>query len=423
MINENFLHFIWKFKLFDCSNLQATNQAEIQILQQGLHNHNAGPDFLNARIKIQDLVWCGDVEIHVNSSDWYLHQHQLDDNYATVILHVVYENNQEIVTSRGEPLICLELKNRIPETYIEEYQTLYQSVSNLPCSYAIGNLSNMFWESYAERLLIEKLEIKMTSVRQIFLDANKNYQECFYQLLAYSLGLKINANTMLNLAKISPLLLLQKHGDNRLQTEAILYGQSGLLEQNHKSDYAKKLKNEYVFLAQKYKLRSMTPVQWKFFRLRPSSFPTLRISYLADFISNSSAIFEQLFNFKSVKSISFFFDLKVSDYWNSHYVFDKKSKTANKKMGKATLGLILINAILPFCFFYARQKSDHEMMMRVVDSYRELKYEDNKIIRYYIAAAVEVKTALKSQALIHLHQEYCIPRKCLNCRVFNQILK
>ena len=423
MINENFLHFIWKFQLFDFSDLKDTNQVDIHVLKQGVHNHNAGPDFLNARVKVDDLLWCGDVEIHVKSSDWYAHKHQLDTNYNSVVLHVVYENDQEVKDSSGAFLVCLELKNRIPEKYISEYQSLYHSVSNLPCSYAIGNLSTMFWQSYSESLLIERLEVKMNTIRQIFLDVNKNYQECFYQLLAYSLGLKINANPMLNLAKATPLLTLQKHQNNRFQIEAMLYGQSGLLERNCKSDYAKKLKNEYAYLAQKYKLRSISPTQWKFFRLRPSSFPTIRISYLADFVSNASFVFEQLFNFKNIKTVVSLIDLKVSPYWNTHYVFDKEVKSVNKRMGKATFDLILINAILPFCFFYARQKSDHEMMMRVVDSYRALKYEDNKIVRYYIDAAVEVKNAFKSQALIHLHQAYCIPRKCLNCRVFNQILK
>ena len=423
MINEEFLHFVWKFQLFDFSDLQSTNQASLQILKPGLHNHNAGPDFLNARVRIGDILWCGDVELHVKSSDWYAHNHQVDENYDTVILHVVYENDVEVKSRSGESIICLELKGLIPEKYTSEYDTLFHSISNLPCSYAIGNLDRLFWESYSERLLIERLESKMAWVQKVFLAANKDYQECFYRLLAYALGLKINAEPMLDLVDATPLLMLQKHRPDRTKIEALLYGQSGLLKRKYVDDYPKELQQEYKFYVEKYHLQSISPHQWKFFRLRPSSFPSLRISYLADFVLKSEPIFEELFHFQNLKSILPFFNLSLSDYWKEHYVFDKKVKTLNKSLGKSTIDLVLINAVLPFCFFYARQKSDEEMMMRVVDSFRALKYEDNKIIRYYKEAGVEVKSAFKSQALIHLHQQYCIPRKCLNCRVFNQILK
>jgi hypothetical protein len=423
MINEEFLHFVWKFQLFDFSDLQSTTLASVQILKPGLHNHNAGPDFLNARVRICDILWCGDVELHVKSSDWYAHKHQEDENYDTVILHVVYENDVEVKSRSGESIICLELKDLIPEKYTSEYDTLFHSISNLPCSYAIGSLDKLFWESYSERLLIERLEGKMARVQEIFLAANKDYQECFYRLLAYALGLKINAEPMLSLSENLPLLLLQKHRPDRMKIEALLYGQSGLLKRKYVDDYPNELQQEYKFYVEKYHLQSISPHQWKFFRLRPSSFPSLRISYLADFVLKSEPIFEKLFHFQNLKSVQPFFNLHLSAYWKAHYVFDKKTKTSNKNLGKSTIDLVFINAVLPFCFFYARQKSDEEMMMRVVDSFRSLKYEDNKIVRYYKEAGVEVKSAMKSQALIHLHQQYCIPRKCLNCRVFNQILK
>jgi len=423
MINEEFLHFVWKFQLFDFSDLQSTHQVSLQIVKPGLHNHNAGPDFLNARVRTDEILWCGDVEIHVNSSDWYAHNHQVDQNYDTVILHVVYENDVEVNSRSGEPIVCLELKDLIPEKYTSEYDTLYHSISNLPCSYAIGNLDKLFWESYSERLLIERLESKMARVQEIFLSANKDYQECFYRLLAYALGLKINAEPMLSLAENTPLLLLQKHRPYRTKIEALLYGQSGLLKRKYVDAYPKQLQNEYLFYSEKYKLQSISPHQWKFFRLRPSSFPSLRISYLADFVLKSAPIFDQLLKFQNLISLLPFFSLELSPYWKAHYVFDKEVKTSNKTLGNSTIDLVFINAVLPFCFFYARQKSDEEMLMRVVDSFRELKYEDNKIIRYYKEAGVDVKYAIKSQALIHLHQQYCIPRKCLNCRVFNQILK
>ena len=239
MINEEFLHFIWKFQLFDFSDLQSTHQNTLQILKPGLHNHNTGPDFLNARVRIDDMLWCGDVELHVKSSDWYAHNHQLDGNYDTVILHLVYENDLEVKSRSGKALFCLELKELIAEKYTTEYDTLYHSISNLPCSYAIGTLDMLFWECYSESLLIERLESKMARVQDIFLSANKDYQECFYRLFAYALGLKINADSMLSLAENTPLLLLQKHRPDRNNIEALLYGQSGLLNRKYLDDYPK----------------------------------------------------------------------------------------------------------------------------------------------------------------------------------------
>ena len=422
MINEEFLHFIWKFQLFDFSNLRTTNNESIHVFKPGLHNHNAGPDFLNTKIKINSIVWFGDVELHVKSSDWLKHKHQFDENYNTVVLHVVYEDDIEIRLENGAALPCLELKSLIPNKYLTEYDSLFHSMATLPCNYAIGNLETLFWSSYTETLLIERLEFKMNRINILFVDSKNDYKECFYQLLAYALGLKINADSMLDLAKTSPLLLLQKHRGNRMQLEAILFGQSGLLLRKYTSDYPKQLQNEYSFLAQKYKLNPISPTQWKFFRLRPSSFPSLRISQLADFVVKSETIVEQLFSFKNTKTILPFFKLQVSDYWKTHYVFDKTTLKTNKQIGKSTLDLILINAVLPFCFFYARQKSDSEMLARVVEAYQSIKSEDNKIVSYFKEAKLAVHTAAKSQALIHLHDQYCIPRKCLNCRVFNQIL-
>tara|TARA_B100000963_G_C22573016_1_gene647009 strand:+ start:191 stop:946 length:756 start_codon:yes stop_codon:yes gene_type:complete len=248
---------------------------------------------------------------------------------------------------------------------------------------------------------------------------NKDYQECFYRLLSNSLGLKINAEQMLNLAEEAPLLMLQKHRSNRFQIEALIYGQSGLLERKYTDLYPNKLKQEYRFYAEKYRLRPIASKNWKFFRLRPYSFPSLSISHLADFVFKSESLFNKLFNFKNLKELLPLFNLTTSDYWKSHYVFDKRSKYQNKRIGKSTIYLI-DTAIL---FFYAKMKSDEPMSMRVLDAYQELKYEANKIIRLYKDAGLKVHSAMSSQALIHLYQNYCIPRNFLNCSVFNQILK
>mgnify|MGYP000167769259 CR=1 FL=1 len=421
-VNEEFLQFIWKFQLFNFSNLKCTNKEELLILSPGTHNHNSGPDFLNTRLRLGGMLWSGDVEVHFKSSDWYLHNHEENSHFNAVILHVVYEEDV-VVFLEGSSLPCLELKELIPEEYLNGYEALYYSKAEIPCSYAIGGLNKFFWNSYAERLLVERLEIKQAHVRDVFLATKQNYQECFYRMIAYSLGLSINADSMFRLAEVTPFRMLQKHRISRFQIEALLYGQSGLLERRFSDDYPKELQKEYVFYKEKYGLEPIEYQQWKFFRLRPNSFPTLRISYLADFVFKSESMFDLLFQFKHVDEILPFFNLNLSEYWKSHYVFDKKSKKRNNRLGSFTVNIILINAILPFCFFYAKQHSDELMMQRVLDAFMHLKYENNKVVNYFKTAGVPVKSAAMSQALIHLHQNYCIPRNCLNCRVLNQILK
>lgn len=421
-VNEDFLQFVWKFQLFNFSNLKSTNNEELLILFQGVHNHDSGPDFLNAKLRLDGILWSGDVEVHLKSSDWHKHSHQKNSHYDAVIMHVVYEEDIVVVRD-GALLPCLELKGLIPEDYLTGYEALYHSKADIPCLHAIGGLSKFFWSSYAQRLLVERLEVKQARVREVFLASSQDYQECFYRLLSYSLGLSINADSMLRLAEVTPFKMLHKKRTSRVHLEALLYGQSGLLMKSFNDDYPKVLQHEYNFCRQKFGLQPLEHNQWKFFRLRPNSFPTHRISFLADFVFKSEYIFDLLFQFKHVNEILPFFNLSLSAYWKSHYVFDKKSKFKQHKMGSFTRNIILLNSILPFCFFYAKQHSDDLMMQRVLNSYMDLKYENNKVIRKFKEGGVTVSSAMMSQALIHLHQNYCIKRNCLNCRVLNQILK
>ena len=423
MINEAFLQFIWKFQLFNFSSLKCSEGLPLLILHRGVHNHNSGPDFLNVKLRVNQMLWTGDVEVHVKSSDWIAHKHSGNHQYDAVILHVVYEEDVQLNQVDGVPSFCLVLKGLIPEKYLNGYDTLYHSYSEIPCSYALSDLDSFFWNSYTERLLVERMEYKQSQVEPIFIASNKDYQECFYRLLASSLGLKINKESMLILAEATPLLMLQRQRPDRLNIEALLYGQSGLLFKEFKDDYPKKLRRVYLFYKGKYKLEALKHQQWNFFRLRPNSFPTLRISYLADFVLKSASIFDALFQYKDLKSLLPFFNLDLSSYWEFHYLFDRKSKRRSLHLGDATRNSIIINAILPFCFFYAKQHSNESMMMRVLETFKDLKCEKNKIVRNFKEAGVKGRSAITSQGLIHLYQNYCIPRNCLNCRVLNQILK
>lgn len=423
MINEDFLHFVWKFQAFNFTDLRTTKGEQVCVLKPGIHNKNSGPDFKFAHVQIDGVLWVGHVEIHINASDWYRHKHHLDDNYDAVILHVVYNANQKVYRLSGKEIPTLVLCGLIFEKYLFEYDSLFHSMESVPCSKSLKTIELSFMKTYYEALMIERLEMKNIKINTMFVNSNKDYKECFYQLFAYALGLKINAAQLQDLAVRSPLALLAKHRDDRLAVESILYGQSGLLNRCFSDEYPRKLKSEYLYFKEKYKLHSINYKQWNFFRLRPSSFPTVRISMLADFCVKSDSLFHELLQFSSLHTIKEYLNLKVSSYWRNHYVFDKKANTRNVRLGKTTIDLIIINAVLPFCFFYATQKSNYQMMQSVIDSFRQMKSENNKILRFYKQCGVKVYSALESQALIHLHQNYCIKRKCLNCRVFNQILK
>lgn len=423
MINEDFLHFVWKFQLFDFLDLKTEDGKELCVIKPGVHNENSGPDFKSAKISIDGLVWVGHVEIHVNASDWYSHSHHQDGNYDSVILHVVYQNDKSVIDASGEPLFTLSLKDKIPEKYLYEYDSLYHSIQNVPCSKSLAAMDKFFMSSYYEALIVERLEMRSNKIKALLNDCNNDFRECFYRLFAYALGLKINASQMQSLAERCSLKLLTKHTNSRLSVEALLYGQASLLDRNFKDEYPNKLKSEYLFLKEKYKLNAIDNKQWSFFRLRPTSFPTVRISMMADFCIKSNLLFQELFNFSSLKKMKSMLCFNVSDYWKTHYVFDKRVKNRKVTLGTMAIDLILINALLPFSFFYAKQKSNYKMMQDVIDAYGEIKAENNKILRYYVQCGLNAKSAIESQALIHLHQNYCIKRKCLNCRVFNQIIK
>lgn len=423
MINEEFLQFLWKFQLFKFQNLQTEDNADVQVFSKGVHNFNSGPDFNSAEILIGNIRWYGDVEIHFKSSDWVIHKHHKDPNYNSVVLHVVFHDDVKVYKEDGGVIPTIVLKNRIPKKYLYEYSTLYQSKKTIPCSYELSNIESIFWDDYYESLLVQRLENKCVQIKRLFIDTQQDYQECFYRLFAYSLGLKINANHMLALAEACPLSLLRKHIPNRLSIEALLFGQASLIKRNHTDAYPKSLQNEYKYLKLKYKLRSEEFQNWNFFRLRPSSFPTQRISLLADFVIKSPQLYHELLRFRSIDRIKKYIEISVSEYWKSHYVFDKKSNLRKGKLGQTSLQVILINAVLPFCFFYAKENSNYNMMVSVLESFYLLKSENNRVIRFYKESGLIPRNAFQSQALIHLHQNYCIKRKCLNCRVFNQIIK
>ncbi|MBL4655487.1 MAG: DUF2851 family protein, partial [Bacteroidia bacterium] len=416
------LQYSWRFGLFDHSNLKTQDGEEIKILANGVINKNAGPDFLNSKIKIGDTVWAGKVEIHHKSGDWLKHSHEKDSAYDSVIMHVVYENGTVIKRTDGSIIPCLELKNRISTNFIENYEKLIQNDSWIPCESHIGKVDDITISNWLNRLLVERLEDK-TSVIAALLKGNKNnLEETFYQLLANNFGFKVNGLPFELLAKSLPLTVIAKHKNNLKQIEALFFGVAGFLEQDHSDKYLLELKAEFNHLKLKFNLKPLDVSIWKFLRLRPSNFPTIRIAQFAELIHKSHHVLSYILECKDPKSITKLFETEASNYWNTHYHFNKESAKRIKKLGDTARTNIIINTVAPFLFHYGQIKqleNYKELAIGLLDS---VPPENNHIIKNFENLGIKTRSGFDSQALIQLKSNYCAHKKCLQCSIGNKIL-
>lgn len=422
-IREDFLHYVWRMRLFNLEDLTTTDGTSIQIIDFGEHNTNAGPDFLNARIKIDGTLWAGNVEIHVKASDWLKHKHQNDAAYDNVILHVVYENDTDIQRTSGSTITAFELRKRVPGKLISQYLRLINSESWIPCQYHFMDVPNITKALWIDRLLIERLENRIKLLRDTLVQNGNNWEVTFYQRLARNFGSKINTEPFEILARNTPLLTLAKHKNNLFQLEALLFGQAGLLQDDFEESYPNSLKKEYDFLQKKYSLSPLMPVMWRFMRLRPANFPTVRLAQFAALIHQSTHLFSKILVAKTLKEVrQLFEEVKVSEYWETHYKFDKESKKRSKKLGKSTINLFIINTIVPFLFFYGREKGLEEYEDRALNFLENLSPESNHIINKWKDLKFRPDSAYQTQALLELKINFCDKKRCLDCAIGNKIL-
>lgn len=421
-MTEAFLHHLWKFKLFDSARLLTTDGEAVEVLKPGLHNTDAGPDFFNAQLKIGETTWAGNVEIHLKSSDWNKHKHTSDAAYNNVVLHVVHEHDEEVYT-RGETRIAtLELKDRFNPAIFQNYVGLVESLRWIPCEDHIGKVEPIIMDNWLDRLLTERLE-KNTQLVFHSLQVNRNnWEETFYHHLAKNFGFKTNALPFEMLAKSLPLSILAKHQDHLNQLEALLFGQAGLLDRDFHESYPQQLKKEYEFLRSKFSLKPMDGSQWKFLRLRPSNFPTLRIAQFARLLHNGQRLFHQCIAAEEIKPLENLFAVHVSDYWRSHYVFDKPSREHDKTLGADAARIILVNTVIPLIFAYGTFRNEEACQMKALRFLEELPAEKNSIISGWNCLGITSSNAGRTQALLQLKNEYCSQKKCLLCSVGNKII-
>ncbi len=417
-IPEDFLHYVWRMKRFDVHQLYSTEGESLTILNYGQYNTNAGPDFLNAQVRIGDTLWFGHVEIHVYSSDWLKHKHE----YENVILHVVLEEDAPIRNRQGCRLPCLEIKKRIPKKLLGTYRKLLHNEHWIPCQHHFEKVPDISKELWLERILIERLQAKTAMQKQRLENNNGDWEETFYQFLSRGLGMKQNSDAMDQLACRTPLSIVRKHRNSLFQLEALFFGQAGMLTPHFEEPYPRNLKKEYLFLRQKFNLTPMTGQQWNFLRLRPANFPSIRIAQLAAMLYQTFHLFNKALVAANVKELENMFELTLSNYWYDHYKFDKVSKGKFKRLGHATRQSLIINTVIPYIFLYAEERLNQETKVKTMNWLREMKPESNAIIRGWKSLGYSPDSAFKSQALIQLKTNYCDQKKCTHCNIGNAIL-
>ncbi len=422
-MKEDFLHYVWKYKLFDTSNLLTTNKEIITIINSGQHNTDAGPDFFNGKVLIGSTTWAGNIEIHINSSDWLAHKHQHDKAYNNVVLHVVFNDDKVIYDVNDNPIPTLELKNLISDELISKNQYLQSSKDWIACQNQINIVDSFTINTWLNRLAVERLERKSEEI-QITLQQNKNdWEQTFYQYLFKYFGLKVNALPFEQLAINTPIKIAEKH--NQLASiEALYYGQAGFLEETIKDGYYIRLQKEYHFLKAKFSLQPIDKSLWKLLRLRPANFPTIRISQLANLLNNETRLFSKILEANTVKEIEKLFSTETSEYWKAHYQFGVEAeKVSTKNVGKTLINTLIINVVVPFLFVYGKQKQDEKLIDKALNFLENIKSESNTIIKKWKDIKVVSTNAMQSQALLELKNNYCSQKKCLNCNVGSKILQ
>lgn len=423
-MTEAFLQYVWQYQLLE-GPLTTVDGVSVTVQSPGELNHDAGPDFIAARLLVGDVRWAGNVEVHVKSSDWTLHHHSSDKAYNNVVLHVVYHHDKEVALENGTTVPTLELKSFMMDALWDNYEALLNppQAKSIPCAPHCAALSSLQMSSYMDRLLVERLQHKTDVVKRLLQESKGSWEHCCYWLLAHYFGGKTNALAFELLAKATDMKLLARWKDNPVRVEALLFGQAGLLEGGFEDDYPLQLQADYEALRAGAGLSPIAGYLWKFFRVRPPSFPTLRISQFAQLVSSTRNLFSKLLETTDANKLVAFFDVEASDYWTTHYQFDKSSRACHKKAGRAFCEGLIINAWVPLLFEYGVQHDDQNYKDQAFDILNQLSPENNNVVRIWHQAGVEAQNAAQTQSLLQLYNEYCINRRCLRCRIGYYVIK
>lgn len=423
-MTEALLQYIWKLRLFNAENLVTKSGEAVEVIHQGFHNHDSGPDFLNAKIRIGKNTWAGNVELHVNGNEWHQHKHQQDDAYNNVILHVVLESKEDFVTANNAAKIpCLELKGRIDAQLLSRYEALMRAATSIPCANSIGLVDSFVIDNVIERNTIERLERKVNAIVALLDASNGDWEHTAWQILARYLGSGVNRDAMENVVKQIPVSVLSKHADSALQIEAIVFGVSGLLKGNFADEYPRQLQKEFNYLKRLHSLNVLEQGVFRWAKIRPANFPTVRLAQLAAVMLSDVKIFSRMLKCNSLEEIKGLFLIKPNTYWRNHYRFDELAEQGVEKIGATTIDIIAINAIVPLLFAYGKHKGEESFCDKALALLQSINAEVNVITKTFQAFNISAQSAFQSQGLVQLKQNSCDNFLCLECGIGNAILR
>ncbi len=419
---EELLHYVWKHRLFPLGELHTTEEKEIEVIDVGKHNErDAGPDFFNAKLKIDGTLWAGNIEIHLRSSDWNRHGHQHDDAYQSVILHIVTEADTEVTDNTGRRIPQLQMD--CPSELRERFDDLRRADFYPPCYDVLASLSPLIIHSWMSALQYERLEQKYRQVMARVERCNRHWEDAFFVTLARNFGFGLNSEVFERWGAAIPLRAIDKHRDNLFQIEALFFGQAGLLDDETGDDYYQCLRHEYAYLAHKFDLQRMGAGGWRLLRTRPGNFPHVRIAQLAWLYYQENGLLSRLLEAPDVDAVRRILCTRTSDYWETHYTFGHEAPRRTKTLSHTSQDLLIINTVVPSLFAYGRHKSDEVLTTRALAFWEALKPENNYITRQWSQCGLEAQNAADTQALIQLKKQYCDERKCLYCRFGYEYLR
>lgn len=419
-MKEELLQYLWKNKLFQHNQLKTTDGQEIHIISPGLAHHDAGPDFKQAVIRLDDIIWAGDVEVHINGSDWYKHHHQKDEKYLSVILHVVYNADMDVIRKDQEMIPTLELKNYIPDKMLEEYQKLTLSTQAVACGPSIADIPPLTLTSILSSYAVERLLRRQQQLLRLLSQCKNDWEELTYRTLAVNFGFNVNGTAFELLAQNLPYKIIQRHSESQTQIYALVFGQAGMLNDDNsiQDDYFLLLKNEYDYLKYKYRLIPLEQKIWNLLRLRPTNFPCIRLAQFSELLY----CFPDLFNELVIKSspnviLSKFSTIKPEEYWETHFQFGKPTKKHHCHIGKTALDLLIINTLAPLLFAYGSFTGNDKMKSDGLDLLEETDAENNAITRQFGQYPFPISSAMASQALLEIYSSFCKKKKCYSCPI------
>ncbi|RKR09148.1 uncharacterized protein DUF2851 [Flavobacterium sp. 90] len=421
-MKEDFLHYLWKFKKFETLNLRTTQNESVTIIKTGDYLELSGPDFFNAQIVIGDQKWAGNIEIHIKSSDWYIHHHEKDIAYENVVLHVVWEHDAEIFRENNIEIPVLVLKDYVSYDIISSYKSLLAPKSWIFCEREISGIDDFVFKNWKERLFFERLERKSKFIYDLLEETNQDWEAVLFCLLAKNFGLNTNGNSFLQIARAIPFSVIRKESFEVENLEALFLGTAGLLDKDGEDVYFTDLKLRYFYLLHKYQFEKRHIDFVQFFKHRPDNFPTIRLSQLANLYSKHQNLFSKLIHLKSVKDVYYLLGVSASLYWHNHYQFDKESPKKAKHLSKAFLDLVIINTIIPLQFAYFTTMGE-TISEDLIEFMNEVAPENNAIISKFNSFGIVSKNAFETQTLLELKNEYCNKKACLKCAIGMELLK